>query len=206
MLTKPIFKETLHAKTFDGNMDHQFWDEWNEKAPGLLAQLRSDKYRPDKLFVEIHPKSTSWMFLVNWLRRLDQRAALYKKAITGYYCCYAIFYGAKPRQCAHVEHEQLKFDLDHRIIDNYETEYEAYSTALKALAGRQRYYFIDHNGVEWIAVPWYWKQERISKAGYRALFERCFASEYLLYVRKTVERFEDEEAILEIDSWVLAKK
>ena len=132
-----------------------------------------------------------------------------------YYCCYSILFGCKPKQCAHIEHETFKHDLDARIIrrpddeDGLVDEFEAYATALKRLAGYSRYWFTDQESeLDWIAVPWYWKHNNATNSFY-SHFTFCFSEKYLslkLNLAKAPLDETNNEALAELKAWLLAKK
>jgi hypothetical protein len=151
---------------------HVFW-KWQAVCPQLRDHFESKEFRPVKLFVPVDRSNASFMTVIRWFAGIDELAARTKRAMSAYYCCFALFYGQKPKQSVHVEHECLRHDLDERIIDkpNYDhaedykhdnsvntakkalgyvkenadelDEVDAYINAWKRLAGKGRWWFTD---------------------------------------------------------------
>lgn len=84
----------------------------------------------------------------------------------------------------------------------------AYLHAWKRLAGKGRWWFTDATGVEWIAVPWFWKHTEPTESSYLKHFDRCFAEEHhSIYASRLKPEFgPDPEAAFEIKTSVLARR
>lgn len=156
----------------DGQVAHKFW-HGQGVCPELGKYWEAAEFRADKLFVPVDRSNLTFMKVISLWKQLDQTAAVRKRAVAAYYCCFAVFYGQKPKQSAHVEHECLKHDLDKRIVtkpryDHAEDlkydnsvntakkilgfvkeqgegldEVDAYLHAWKRLAGKGRWWFKD---------------------------------------------------------------
>ena len=99
----------------NGQAVHVFW-HGKEICPQILDHWESPEYRAEKLFVPVDRSNATFMEVIRLVKELDTVAAERKRAISGYYCCFALFYGQKPRQSAHIDHTILRYDLDKRII------------------------------------------------------------------------------------------
>jgi hypothetical protein len=218
---------------------HIFW-YGKEIYPQLLEHWTSDEYRAEKLFVPVDRSNATFMEVIRLLKQVDEYAALQKMACASYFCCFAIFCGKKPKQCAHIEQTCFRHDFDKRIVQKFDYDhaedfkydnsmntlkkmfgYEkdggregsdetgAYIHAWKRLAKEGRWLFADEaTGVEWIAVPWFWKHENITESTYLKHFDRCFAEEHhSIYKARPKPEFKaDPEAVFEIKASVLARK
>lgn len=155
-----------------GQAQHKFWAS-KSLCPELREYWAAAEPRADKLFVPVDRSNETFIAVIGLWKELDERAAEMKRAVAAYYCCFALFYGQKPRQSAHVEHRSLKHDLDKRIVsktgyDHAEDstydksvntaklvlgfvkeqagerdEVDAYLQAWKRLAGKGRWWFTD---------------------------------------------------------------
>lgn len=150
----------------------EFWHR-SDVCPQLMDYWLANEFRVDKLFVPIDRDNATFQEVIRLLRELDLLAADRKRAIAGYYCCFALFYGQKPKQSAHIEHHCLRHDLDKRIVSkpNYDhaedykydrsvntakrimdfvkeraeglDNIDAYLHTWKRLAGKNRWWFTD---------------------------------------------------------------
>lgn len=220
-----------------GQPDHVFWHA-EAVCPRIKDHLESSEFRATKLFVPVDRSNASFMAVIRFLQEVDEMGALRKRAVSAYYCCFAIFYGQKPKQSTHIEHTCFRHDCDKRIVtkahydhaedfsyDNsvniakrilgYVKEGDvvdvvaAYIHAWKRLAGRGRWLFTDKaTGVEWIAVPWFWKHTKTTESRYLGHFDRCFAEEHCsFYIGRSAPEFKaDPEAVFDLQAWLLAKK
>ena len=102
----------------NGQAAHTFW--WKEElCPQLQDYWNSKEFRPDKLFVPVDKTNFTFREVLRLLKEVDLLAAERKRAVAGYYCCFALFYGQKPKQSAHIEHTPLRYDLDKRIVEKF---------------------------------------------------------------------------------------
>lgn len=151
---------------------HTFW-HGEEVCPQLQDHWSAEEFRAEKLFVPVDRANATFKQVISLWKELDELAAERKRAVAAYYCCFALFYGQKPNQSAHVEHSCLRHDLDKRIISkpsydhaedaNYDSsvntvkkilgfvkeqsegldETDAYLHAWKRFAGKGRWWFTD---------------------------------------------------------------
>lgn len=151
---------------------HIFW-HGEEVCPQLLEHWASDEFRAEKLFVPVDRSNATFKEVILLLKEVDELAAERKRAVAAYYCCFAVFYGQKPKQSAHIEHECFRHDFGRRIVQkpNYDhtedfkygnsvntankvlgfvkeqpkgpDEVDAYFHAWKRLAGEGRWWFTD---------------------------------------------------------------
>jgi hypothetical protein len=151
---------------------HVFW-HGEDVCPQLQDHWATKEFRADKLFVKIDRSNATFKQVISLWKELDELAAERKRAVAAYYCCFALFYGQKPKQSAHAEHSCLKHDLDKRVVakpsydhaedSTYDNsvntakailgfvkeqaegldEVDAYLHAWKRLAGKGRWWFTD---------------------------------------------------------------
>lgn len=218
---------------------HVFWHR-EDVCPQLLEHWASNEYRADKLFVPVDRSNATFMEVIRMLKEVDEYSAIRKRACTAYFCCFAVFYGQKPKQSAHVEHTCFRHDLDKRIVEKkhydhaedfkydnsmnsfkkllgYEKdggkegpdEVGAYIYAWKRLAKEGRWWFTDKaTGVEWIAVPWFWKHTEPTESTYLKHFDRYHSelAHGIFASRIKPDSEADAEAVFEIKASVLARK
>ena len=190
--TSDFHKITKYPK----NPIHHYWGSTTEISPDWAGHMYSQAYRPDKLFIRVDPDSKMFKFLLRKLFKLAEKAREKHRGFFSYYCCYTIAFGYKPSQCAHIEHNSFKHDMDLRVINHSETLVDPLSKALFSLAGQGRYHFGDADGREWIALPWLWKCDNITDyENFEFYFRRCFSS------KEANDDDANKEERFEIEAW-----